>query len=147
MTQVSNAAQNMAKASDELRSLVSKFKVDSSQAKLAIVDLAINDHKVWVRKLKEMSDGKVTLKESELKDHHACRLGKWYYDEGLRNYSNNSAFKSLEAVHSKIHAVGNEAVRLCNSHNCEESKKKVAEAEAVSKEVISLLEELRRTAQ
>lgn len=146
MTQVSSSAQNLAKSSDELRQLISKFKVNSNDTKLAIVDLAIGDHKIWCRKVKEMTEGKLTLSEKELTDYHQCRLGKWYYGEGISNYSSNSAFKKLESVHSKVHLLGNEAIKLYNSGKIDESKKKYEEAEAISKEVITYLEELKSTA-
>ncbi len=146
MQQVANAAQNLAKSADELRQMVGKFKIDTSSAKLAIVDLTINDHCSWVRKLKDMLGGKLTLNEAELHSCHSCRLGKWYDSEGKRDFGANNAFQKLAGPHEKIHVVGNEAVKLWNMGRKEEAKQKVKEADNISKEVIALLQELKRTA-
>ncbi len=147
MQQVSSSAENLSKGAETLRELVSRFKInEGGTGELEIVDIAIMDHRNWVQKLKGMLKGAMKLNEAEQKNHHNCRLGKWYDNEGKSNYSKNSAFKQLEGPHEKIHTVGNEAVKLWNSGNKAEAEKKVKESEEISKEVIRLLEELKKTA-
>lgn len=145
MSQVSSAAQKLSKGADELRGYVSKFKIGDSQTNLA-VDMAISDHKGWCKRLDEMIAGKIKIANDSIKDPRDCRFGKWYYSEGMRNYSKNSAFKKIEWIHNRLHQVGNEAVRLFNSGKKDESARKVVEAYNLSKDIVSLFEELENTA-
>jgi len=40
---------------------------------------------------------------SELGDHKACNLGKWYTNEGKREFGSNSSFSSMAAPHDRVH--------------------------------------------
>ena len=144
MQEVAATAGKLAGGAGELREIVSHFKIDGSNAKLLILDLAINDHKEWVKKLKECEKGNIKLDEKELKNHHNCRLGKWYDAEGVELFDGNPIFKKLIIPHEKIHRVGNEAVRLYNSGDYAGAHRMVVEAEEISKDVIYLLNELKK---
>lgn len=50
--------------------------------------------------------GEAAIDPSQLADHHKCRLGKWYYGEGMQICGNMPSFKALEEVHARIHALG-----------------------------------------
>jgi methyl-accepting chemotaxis protein len=39
----------------------------------------------------------------KVSDHHSCRLGKWYDDEGQRRFGNTPSFKRIPAVHKIVH--------------------------------------------
>ncbi len=145
MQQVSESAQNLAKAADELRNKVARFKVDDKNASQGLLDVAKNDHKVWVQKLQGMIKGTTKLDDKELKDHHECRLGKWYDEDGKRLYGGNAAFQKLENPHARIHSVGKEAAALYNAGKKDEAARKVKEAEGVSKEVLADIDELKRS--
>ena len=43
-----------------------------------VLHRAKSDHFLWKKRLSEMLVGLNNLTESELADHHSCRLGKWY---------------------------------------------------------------------
>ncbi len=46
-------------------------------------------------------------------DHHACRLGKWYYEgAGRETFGDLVSFKQLEGPHSQVHNAGHEALAL-----------------------------------
>ena len=36
-------------------------------------------------------------------DHHSCRLGKWYYNEGKELFAGTKAYKALETPHMHVH--------------------------------------------
>lgn len=145
MKQVSSAAQQLARGADELRHRVSKYRIDQSLDKLWLLNVAIGDHRDWVKKLKDMADGKTSINESEVKSHHDCRLGKWYYSAGMRDLGDNTAFKKLESPHEEIHSVGKEAVHLWNSGKKDLAKQKIGQAEKISVEIIALLEQLKNS--
>lgn len=40
-------------------------------------------------------------------DHHSCRLGQWYNDEGSRRFGDTAAYKQIPAPHKKVHDAAN----------------------------------------
>ena len=38
-----------------------------------------------------------------LNDHTACNLGKWYEDDGKKQFANSESFKSIEKPHKHVH--------------------------------------------
>ncbi|MCX8096106.1 MAG: methyl-accepting chemotaxis protein [Spirochaetes bacterium] len=95
---------------DDFRLVLSnevKVKNDSM-----LVSLAIADHVLWVARLKGFIDGKSTIDESVVFDHTKCRLGKWYYSEGIVKYSQFPEFKSIEKPHERLHSTGKEIVEV-----------------------------------
>jgi len=144
MQQISSTAQQLSATSNELREVVSSFKVDNRASEMSIIDLSIGDHKTWVKKLHECLKGTTVLNEDELKNHHQCRLGKWYDSMGQELFGNNKNFKDLEIPHEAIHRIGNEAVHLCHTGDMEGARSKVDEAERLSREVIALLQKMKK---
>ena len=39
----------------------------------------------------------------KVSDHHSCRLGKWYDNEGQRRFGETASFKRIPAVHKLVH--------------------------------------------
>jgi hypothetical protein len=44
-------------------------------------------------------------------DHHNCRLGKWYSDEGKKLFGNTSSYKAMDKPHAVVHNNVIEAVK------------------------------------
>ncbi|MFP4400284.1 MAG: methyl-accepting chemotaxis protein [Candidatus Woesearchaeota archaeon] len=143
--QVSSGAQDLSAGAEELKNIVERFQLDANTERLSIIDLAISDHEEWIRKLRNMIKGSLKLNEAELKDHHSCRLGKWYDSDGKNDFAGNPAFRSLMVPHEQVHKLGNEAVKLWNEGNKDGAKRKVEQADNASKEVVSLLSELKNS--
>jgi methyl-accepting chemotaxis protein len=145
MTQVSNAAQSLASSAEELRQLVSKFDTDNSNNSMqnSQIDTAIIIHKDFMKKLKDGLDGKKKLLDSDLHVTKNCMLTRWYENDG-KQYLNNPAYSKLPVLHESLHNIGLDVVRLLKSSNNTDSKKKYAEAEALSNELISMLEGIKK---
>lgn len=72
------------------------------------------DHLAWVKKVMKCLDGSVLqLSVGELTNHHQCRFGHWYYGLGQQRYGQLAAFREIEPIHTEVHRVGPEIVRLC----------------------------------
>lgn len=71
------------------------------------------DHIDWVRRILQAleSEGQ-PLKAEDLHDHMHCRLGKWYYGRGQKNYGLLTEFKVLEQLHKEIHMTGPRILEL-----------------------------------
>jgi methyl-accepting chemotaxis protein len=108
----------------------------------AVVQLAKSDHTLWKKKLAEMLVGHAQLDESELKDHHQCRLGKWYYSVEDPAFLDHPAFRNLEDPHARVHAHARTAFEKFTGGDREAAEAAYAEMNEASKEVLSLLAEL-----
>ena len=81
--------------------------------------------------------------ETNLADHHNCRVGQWYYEgDGAKKLAHLDAFQRLEKPHSKVHVAGIEALRACQFDDHEFCYQKLLEMESASDEVIDLLEQI-----
>ena len=109
-----------------------------------IVRLAKADHVIWKKRLADMAVGRVALKADELSDHHACRLGKWYYGAASSGLRDHPAFRKLEKPHELVHRHGKHAAALFEKGDLSGALVEIGEVNTASKEVLSLLEELAR---
>jgi len=103
---------------------------------------AKSDHFIWKKKLAEMFVGLNNLQQSELADHHQCRLGKWYDQISDPSFTNNPDFKALVEPHSRVHQFGKDAAAAYTQGNPEEAERLFHKMEDASFEVIGLLDQL-----
>ena len=103
---------------------------------------AKSDHVIWKKKLAEMVVGRISLKPSELADHHQCRLGKWYDSVNDPATINSSAFKAIEEPHKAVHDHGINAAKLYEQGNLDGAMKEIGQVAIYSKDVVRLLENL-----
>ncbi len=45
-------------------------------------------------------------------DHHGCRLGRWYDDEGKARFGRHTAYRDLDDPHHRVHRSAHEMLRL-----------------------------------
>lgn len=85
----------------------------------------------------------------QLSDHHSCRLGKWYENEGKNRFSKNKIYALIDKPHSMIHHFGNEGVSIIKNDNILTNKKELVEdcnqLEKNSVNLFTLLEQLVET--
>jgi methyl-accepting chemotaxis protein len=107
-----------------------------------LLRLAKSDHIVWVDKVIRFAlFGQNSIKESELKDHTQCRLGKFLMSDEGQSLSSRSRFKELyEDIHPKVHAKGIEIYKLAQGGAEPESLQgAVEELIALSDGVLNIL--------
>ncbi len=77
--------------------------------------LAQANHHHWVNQFLASFEGSPQAADPDvIANHHLCRFGQWYYDEGMRHFSSNHWFRSIEPLHQRVHQL---AVRL-RVHQC-----------------------------
>jgi len=75
--------------------------------------VAQQDHLKWVKQVTTAVSGStLALNKMELKDHHHCRFGSWFYGKGRERYGHLPVFNELEPIHAQVHEVGSEIIRL-----------------------------------
>lgn len=123
--------------------------IEEQFAKLEAIEIpdyvlhrAKSDHFIWKKKLAEMFVGLNNLQESELADHHQCRLGKWYDQMTDPSFTNNPDFKALVEPHARVHKFGKDAAHAYSHGNPEEAERLFGELEKASVEVTTMLDRL-----
>jgi methyl-accepting chemotaxis protein len=127
---------------ENLRSFSAEFHLRETE--LAILEMSKNDHRGWVKKIEAHLAGETMLDVSQIKDHRTCRLGQWYYGEGVDLCGDLPSFRALEDVHGRIHAIGREIVLEHDSGNPEKARALFAEMKGISEEVIGCLDDISR---
>lgn len=117
-------------------------KLESLQIPDYVLYRAKSDHFIWKKKLAEMFVGLNNLQESELADHHQCRLGKWYDQISDPEFTRNPDFEALIKPHAQVHEFGKNAAKAYTQGDPEEAERLFNEMEKASVEVISLLDNL-----
>ncbi|WP_203291889.1 methyl-accepting chemotaxis protein [Maricaulis parjimensis] len=103
---------------------------------------AKSDHLIWKKRLAEVLVGREAIDPSELADHHACRLGKWYDQVEDASLLGHPAFEALEAPHARVHAEGKEAARCCKAGDKLGAMAAYDRMDKASAEVVKLLDAL-----
>ncbi|MEA1955876.1 MAG: methyl-accepting chemotaxis protein [Campylobacterota bacterium] len=78
-----------------------------------------------------------------LNDHKSCDFGKWYADEGKKEFGNTSGFKSVDNPHAKIHNNIKNIMQIMNGSttiNNDEIIKLFNDTEEASKELFRYLD-------
>lgn len=105
--------------------------------------VAQHDHLRWVKRVLASLEGEaLQLSQAELTDHHKCRFGQWYYSHGKERYGHMQTFTSLEQVHTKVHRIGPEIIRL---HQAGEQKAAIEASQqllALKDQIVGMLAEL-----
>lgn len=109
-----------------------------------VLMLAKMDHVAWKRRLANMLAGTLKISPDEVASDHTCRLGKWYFGDDSKPCRGFAAFDPLAEPHRLVHACGLEAVKAYNAGDVAAATGYVDKVNEASKDVLRLLEELRR---
>lgn len=129
-------------ACDNVTGLIHHLAESTTMTPRLIIKLGKSDHIVWKRKLADMLLSGAKLNQSEISDHTQCRLGKWYYGEGIKTLGHTEIFKKLEPPHIRVHELGRQVYDYYNQNRIDDAVKALEQMEIVSEEVIQLLNEL-----
>ncbi|GAB1233988.1 EAL domain-containing protein [Ferrigenium sp. UT5] len=85
--------------------------------------VAQHDHLQWVRRVTlAVENAPLALSTGELKNHHQCRFGRWYYGHGRATYGHLPEFVAIEPVHVQVHETGTEIIRLRDAGEIERAR-------------------------
>lgn len=100
------------------------------------------DHMIWRKNLAEMLIGNASLNPDELKDHHSCRLGKWYDKLKGTALADHPAYDKLLVPHEEVHRLGIEAASVFEQGDLDGAIERVKAIEAPSQLVQQYIDEL-----
>lgn len=152
--EVSQVAENNEKETSAILGLLDQLVgvVEKERLMLAEEDipkkvriLAQADHALWKKKIVDFDMGRIELDPEDAGDPTCCRLGKWYYGEGQKDFGANEDFKAIEDPHNTVHATAKEAIlRRQSNPSCDISDlvKRLNDASVEVVEKLQTLEEL-----
>jgi hypothetical protein len=113
-----------------------------------LLEGAEDDHRMFVAKmLDEAGKGAAGMSPSEVHDHHHCLLGKWYDSTGRQTYGGLSAFREIEPVHAKVHAVAKQLLEVAHAGRTEDVTRLGPELVDQSDQIVQKLQDLQQAIQ
>lgn len=108
--------------------------------------IAQRDHMHWVNRVVKAVDGEaLLLTEAELTDHHQCRYGRWYDDQGKARYGHLREYAELDAIHVRVHQVGPEIIRCRDAGDLDAARAKCRDLLALRDQIVQKLTALQHT--
>ena len=108
----------------------------------AIVEIAKNDHLLFVKRICSTLAGREKVREQDLPDYRNCRLGKWYESVDNPLISKSPAFAALLEPHRRVHEVGQEVLRKYHAGDRDAAMAGAVRLHQASEEVLELLDRL-----
>ena len=93
---------------EALRGTTAAFRTNGNG--MLIIDRARTDHIMFVNKIHAHLRGDMRIDANQLPDHHHCRFGKWYDNEGRALCGSFQSYRDIDAPHARIHALAKEAI-------------------------------------
>ena len=90
-----------------------KYIYDTLYTSLVKVDHIIFKHNAYITILNEDENS-----ATKFSDHHSCRLGKWYDNDGKKLFGDTKAFKEMLPYHSKVHTNVLSLLECTKEKNC-----------------------------
>jgi len=117
---------------DELWSLATAFEWSKEDLPMLIAEV---DHKRWKKQLYAYLDDSQGGASPPTLDEHACRFGRWYYSPDSQRYAGIEAFNTLEALHTRLHAIGRELIHDIQTGDLAPIEQGKAQLEALSNQL------------
>ncbi len=137
------AAEELNRQAEGIRSMIERFTL--SGGNLSIIDLAKNDHRLYVERMSAVLSGRIDTGSWKIVNHHDCRFGKWYYSEGMRQFGSESEFRTIETPHERVHQLANQAVHAISVGESSTAHQQGKLAEAAAHDVIGHIDKLRES--
>lgn len=97
------------------------------------------------KNLIEINSPSSTPDLNQIKTHHKCRFGQWYYSHGIKNYHHLTSFKMIEPIHEEIHRIGNTIFKYKLENDMESVGKYIKILLELKDQVLALLKELQQS--
>ncbi|MGP0090038.1 MAG: cache domain-containing protein [Xanthobacteraceae bacterium] len=118
------------------------FKADSHRA---LCEMAKIDHVLFKKRVIDVLLGHSQWTASEIPDHHACRLGKWYDGLQLPEITSQASFRHLAEPHARVHASAKKVLTAHAQGDMPAALRALTEMNDASQKVLQLLDDLSTT--
>lgn len=107
----------------------------------------ITDHIYWKWKIYNMLLGYERLNDREVGNHHTCRLGRWLESYGSNQPGIAKYLDEIEKPHARLHQTAAEAIKAYNVGNRAAAEAGLAEINALSSQVVAVLNKMLKNLQ
>jgi methyl-accepting chemotaxis protein len=135
---VMNEVFSMMRIAEELRNSTIGFRTKGKES--MAFDLAKTEHKVLIGKVASCLKGGVQMDTSQIPDHHTCRFGHWYDNEGSNKFGHLPSLRAVIGPHERFHVLAKEAVAEFNTTKNGNSTRIYSEMEGLSHQLDGLFE-------
>ncbi|WED22895.1 methyl-accepting chemotaxis protein [Vibrio sp. JC009] len=104
------------------------------------ISLAKMAHKLWIGKMINFLAGKEELTHQEGCCYKSCDLGKWYFSEGMQDFSQIPGMKELDEPHREFHATISKIIKAKSEGNTAAINQHFDELVELSEDVVKCLE-------
>ena len=141
---IRQAVDSTLQTTDDMETKLTREIQEFGQMKMkgAVLRLAKSDHVLWKKRLINMVLDRGEIELSTVASHHDCRLGKWYYEHGSKEFGHSDIFRQLEPPHEQVHTLGRRAVESYNSGDKNSAIEDIEAIAPLSEEVVGLLDRL-----
>ncbi|WP_413699155.1 CZB domain-containing protein [Psychromonas sp. KJ10-10] len=109
-------------------------------------DGAKQAHLAWKTRLRTYLDGdKSVLTKEQACSHRDCKLGQWYYGEGIKEYNNITSFKEIEVPHEKLHSTIKSIVLKTEQGDMQGAELLYKEIEPLSDTIVKLIDQTKKS--
>lgn len=147
--EVRTIGYDISKVVYELSQSIDKFRKEIVQehnihlSNKTLLNLSKSDHILWKWRVYNMLIGNGSISDNELKSHHECRLGKWYFSESVQNkFAEDIDFEKINNPHKRVHECARDAVNAFREGNEEEAEQYLKALNQASQEVLQYLDRL-----
>ncbi len=136
----------------EIPGWLKSWKVPAAWQQMAAVRWSRDDfplllagihHRRWIDRMAAICQWTVSAEMAPPLGTHQCLFGQWLYGVGKKRYGRSAAFKSLEPIHDKVHALGSELLEVAKL-DLEEAQARIHELYAIRDELERPLEHMKR---
>ena len=138
--QAAAAAEELNQQAEGIRTMVAAFRIAGGNT--GILDLAKQDHRLYVRKLDAVIKHPDMTESWKLTDHRNCRFGKWYHCETSAEWRGNAAFQAIDEPHKRVHEFANKAVEVLRTGDTDQAARLRDQAHQASEEVTERIDVL-----
>ncbi|MCU7919587.1 MAG: CZB domain-containing protein [Candidatus Thiodiazotropha sp. (ex Epidulcina cf. delphinae)] len=132
------ASEAMSREVDQLGKLLGQFNTGNAHA--SHLQQAMAAHLSWKTKLRGFLDGKGSLDERVAFDHKACGFGKWYENEGRRDFSHLSEIAQIEKPHRELHELIREISDLKKHGDMAAAEEAYQRVGPLSEEIVGMIQ-------
>lgn len=143
-SEVTHEVDGLVDIAERLRSSTAGFKTTGNE--LIIFELAKTDHRIFVDKIGACLNGDTTIDPAQLPDHHTCRFGKWYSEEGKESCAGLKSYGLIEGPHKMIHSMAKDAVTACLAGDRNKGERIFRDMENISVRIGDLLDGMKAEA-
>ncbi|MCX7178360.1 MAG: CZB domain-containing protein [Proteobacteria bacterium] len=109
----------------------------------SFIETAKTDHLIFKMEVYRVFFGESGKQDTDFASHHACRLGKWYFEgDGRACFSKLPGYAEVDPYHKKVHEHGQAAVRAFREGKLSSGVDEIAAMEQASISVLQHLESM-----